>query len=107
MRSVLERGAHASPWPGHDTFRPDRYTSELALRYLGAKKRTFVSVGTAFTGYLSQQNFDSEWISTQAKDGINATGAGAFWNVLNFGHNYEAFFLTPGSSKRGMWTSAS
>jgi ubiquinol-cytochrome c reductase cytochrome b subunit len=44
-----------------------------------------VSVGTAFTGYLSQQNFSSEWISTQAKDGINATGAGAFWNVLNFG----------------------
>ena len=44
-----------------------------------------VSVGAAFTGYLSQQNFDSQWISTQAKDGINATGAGAVWNVLNFG----------------------
>ncbi len=44
-----------------------------------------VSVAAAFTGYLSQQNFDSQWISTQAKDGINATGAGAFWNVLNFG----------------------
>ncbi|MGO9196188.1 MAG: cytochrome b N-terminal domain-containing protein [Acidimicrobiales bacterium] len=43
------------------------------------------SIGAAFTGYLSQQNFDSEWISTQAKDGINATGIGAFWNVLNFG----------------------
>ena len=43
------------------------------------------SVGAAFTGYLSQQNFDSQWISTQAKDGINATGAGAVWNVLNFG----------------------
>jgi quinol-cytochrome oxidoreductase complex cytochrome b subunit len=47
---------------------------------------TFViSVGAAFTGYLSQQNFDSQWISTQAKDGINATGAGALFNVLNFG----------------------
>ena len=33
-----------------------------------------VSVGAAFTGYLSQQNFDSQWISTQAKDGINSTG---------------------------------
>jgi quinol-cytochrome oxidoreductase complex cytochrome b subunit len=43
------------------------------------------SVAAAFTGYLSQQNFDSQWISTQAKDGINATGAGALWNVLNFG----------------------
>ena len=42
-------------------------------------------MGAAFTGYLSQQNFDSQWISTQAKDGINSTGAGAVWNVLNFG----------------------
>ena len=44
-----------------------------------------VSVAAAFTGYVSQTNFDSQWISTQAKDGINSTGAGAFWNVLNFG----------------------
>ena len=44
-----------------------------------------VSIGTAFTGYLSQQNFDSEWIGTQAKDGINSIGVGAYWNVLNFG----------------------
>ena len=44
-----------------------------------------LSIAAAFTGYLSQQNFDSEWIGTQAKDGINSTGAGAFWNVLNFG----------------------
>ena len=36
-------------------------------------------------GYLSQQNFDSQWISTQAKDGINSTGAGAIFNVTNFG----------------------
>ena len=44
-----------------------------------------VSVGAAFTGYLSQQDFDSQWISTQAKDGINSTGAGAIFNVTNFG----------------------
>jgi quinol-cytochrome oxidoreductase complex cytochrome b subunit len=44
-----------------------------------------VSIGAAFTGYLSQQNFDSQWISTQAKDGINASGAGAIFNVTNFG----------------------
>jgi ubiquinol-cytochrome c reductase cytochrome b subunit len=44
-----------------------------------------ISIATAFTGYLSQQNFDSQWIATQAKDGINATGAGAYWNVLDFG----------------------
>jgi quinol-cytochrome oxidoreductase complex cytochrome b subunit len=41
------------------------------------------SVGTAFTGYLTQQNFDSQWISTQAKDGLNAVGVGAYFNVLD------------------------
>jgi quinol---cytochrome c reductase cytochrome b subunit, bacillus type len=43
------------------------------------------SIATAFTGYVSQTNFDSQWISTQAKDGINATGAGAYFNVMNLG----------------------
>src|SRR6478609_10237932 len=43
------------------------------------------SIGTAFTGYLSQSNFDSQWISTQAKDGLNAVGIGAYFNVLNPG----------------------
>ena len=44
-----------------------------------------VSIGTAFTGYLSQQNLDSQWIGGQAKDGLNASGIGAFFNVLNYG----------------------
>ncbi|CAL8977528.1 Menaquinol-cytochrome c reductase cytochrome b subunit [Cellulomonas sp. T2.31MG-18] len=43
------------------------------------------SIGTAFTGYLSQTNFDSQWISGQAKDGLNSVGIGAFFNVLNPG----------------------
>jgi ubiquinol-cytochrome c reductase cytochrome b subunit len=41
------------------------------------------SIGTAFTGYLSQTNFDSQWISGEAKDGINSIGIGGFMNVLN------------------------
>src|SRR6266542_455041 len=43
------------------------------------------SIGTAFTGYLSQTNFDSQWISAQAKDGLNAVGVGAYFNVLDPG----------------------
>ncbi|HET9075705.1 MAG TPA: cytochrome b N-terminal domain-containing protein [Acidimicrobiales bacterium] len=43
------------------------------------------SIGTAFTGYLVQTNFDSQWISTQAKDGLNSVGIGAWFNVLNTG----------------------
>jgi quinol-cytochrome oxidoreductase complex cytochrome b subunit len=47
-----------------------------------------VSIVTAFTGYLVQQNFDSQWIAVNAKDGINSTGLGGFFNVLNFGQMY-------------------
>jgi quinol-cytochrome oxidoreductase complex cytochrome b subunit len=43
------------------------------------------SIGLAFTGYLSQQNLDSQWIATQAKDGLNSVGVGAYFNVLDFG----------------------
>lgn len=41
------------------------------------------SVITALTGYVSQQNFEAQWIATQAKDGLNATGMGAFLNLLD------------------------
>jgi ubiquinol-cytochrome c reductase cytochrome b subunit len=47
-----------------------------------------VSVVTAFTGYLIQQNFDSQWIAVNAKDAVNSTGLGGFFNVLNFGQMY-------------------
>jgi len=43
------------------------------------------SVVECFTGYLSQQNFDSQWIATNGKDAFNATGIGAFFNLMNFG----------------------
>jgi cytochrome b/b6/petB-like protein len=44
-----------------------------------------VSVVECFTGYLSQQNFDSQWISTSGKDAFNSAGIGAIWNAMNFG----------------------
>ena len=47
-----------------------------------------VGIGTAFTGYISQQNFDAQWIAEQGKDAMNAIGIGAFFNVLNFGQMY-------------------
>jgi ubiquinol-cytochrome c reductase cytochrome b subunit len=48
-----------------------------------------VAIPCALTGYVSQQNFDAQWISTQAKDAMNATGIGAFFNLLNFGQMYS------------------
>ena len=44
-----------------------------------------VSVVECFTGYVSQQNFDSQWISASGKDAFNSVGVGAFFNVMNFG----------------------
>ena len=43
------------------------------------------SIVECFTGYLSQQNFDSQWIATNGKDAFNAAGIGAFFNLMNFG----------------------
>jgi quinol-cytochrome oxidoreductase complex cytochrome b subunit len=52
-----------------------------------------VAIPCALTGYVSQQNFDAQWISTQAKDGMNAVGVGAFFNVTNFGQMYSYHVL--------------
>src|ERR1700730_7058805 len=43
------------------------------------------SVVECFTGYVSQQNFDAQWISASGKDAFNSAGIGAFFNVMNFG----------------------
>ena len=47
-----------------------------------------ISIVAAFTGYLSQQNFDAQYIAMNAKDAVNSTGVGWFFNVLNFGQMY-------------------
>jgi quinol-cytochrome oxidoreductase complex cytochrome b subunit len=47
-----------------------------------------VSIVAAFTGYLSQQNFAAQYIAINAKDAVNSTGLGGFFNVLNFGQMY-------------------
>lgn len=44
-----------------------------------------VSLVTAFTGYLLQTNFDSQWIAFEGKDALNAAGIGAWFNVANVG----------------------
>lgn len=44
-----------------------------------------VAVMEGFTGYLSQTNFDSQWIAFEAKDGLNSGGVGAYFNTMNFG----------------------
>ncbi len=42
-----------------------------------------VAVFTGLTGYLSQTNWDSQWIAVQSKDAMNAAGVGAFFNTMD------------------------
>ena len=68
----------------------------LMAAWRGKRGKTWVtgalafalSIGAGFTGYLSQQNFASQWIASEGKDGLNAAGIGAFFNVLNFGQMF-------------------
>jgi Cytochrome b(N-terminal)/b6/petB len=56
-----------------------------AMTWITGVVAFMVSVVECFTGYLSQSNFDSQWIATNGKDAFNAVGVGAFFNVMNFG----------------------
>ena len=56
-----------------------------AMTWITGVVAFLASVVECFTGYLSQQNFDSQWIATSGKDAFNSVGAGAFWNAMNFG----------------------
>ena len=56
-----------------------------ALTWITGVIAFVVSLVTAFTGYLIQTNFDSQWIAFQAKDALNAVGVGAWFNVANLG----------------------
>jgi hypothetical protein len=56
-----------------------------AMTWITGVVAFMASVVTAFTGYLSQQNFDSQWIATNGKDAFNAVGLGSVWNAMNFG----------------------
>ncbi len=55
-----------------------------------------VSIVGGLTGYLSQTNFDAQWIGVQGKDAMNAVGVGGFFNLLNFGQMYGLhIFIIP------------
>src|SRR5258708_3441772 len=59
-----------------------------ALTWITGVVAFMVSVIECFTGYLSQSNFDSQWIATNGKDAFNAVGVGSIWNAMNFGQMF-------------------
>jgi hypothetical protein len=44
-RDLLDRGAHADPFPGYGDFRPDRLTAAIAIHYLETKRPRLVFLG--------------------------------------------------------------
>ena len=61
------------------------WRGKRALTWVTGVVAFMASVVECFTGYLSQQNFDSQWISTSGKDAFDGVGVGAFFNVMNVG----------------------
>jgi len=61
------------------------WRGERTLTWISGVVLFAVSIGTSFTGFLAQTNFDAQWIGGQAKDGLNSVGVGAWFNVLNPG----------------------
>ena len=62
-----------------------RLARQAGLTWITGVVAFVASVVECFTGYLSQQNFDSQWISASGKDAFNPVGIGAFFNIMNFG----------------------
>ena len=56
-----------------------------AMTWITGVVAFLASIVECFTGYLSQQNFDSQWISASGKDAFNGVGVGAFFNLMNTG----------------------
>ena len=61
------------------------WRGKRAMTWITGVVAFVASVTECFTGYLSQQNFDSQWIATNGKDAINSIGLGTFFNLMNFG----------------------
>ncbi len=61
------------------------WRGKRSLTWMSGVVAFLVAVVEAFTGYVSQTNFDSQWIAFESKDAFNASGAGWFFNAMNFG----------------------
>jgi quinol-cytochrome oxidoreductase complex cytochrome b subunit len=44
-----------------------------------------IAMATGLTGFLSQTNWDSQWVAVQSKDAVNAAGLGQLFNPMDIG----------------------
>jgi hypothetical protein len=71
LRQLLHEGARAGPHPGHGDFRPDRYTAELALRYLDRNEPRLLFVGLGEPDeYAHRNDYASYLRSLRAADAL-------------------------------------
>jgi len=69
LAGALERGRLADPYPGSGDFRPDRYTAELAVRYLHQRRPAFLFVGLGEPDeYAHQGDYAGYLASLRAAD---------------------------------------
>lgn len=61
------------------------WRGKRALTWITGMVAFLAAIIQCFTGYLSQQNFDSQWIATNGKDAFNPLGIGDVFNLMNFG----------------------
>jgi hypothetical protein len=87
--SQFYRGNRSDPWPGTDSYRPDRYTSSIALRVLTVQQPNFLFVGlgdtdefahrgdyASYVGSLRRADVTiglvSDWLTSQRAQGRRA-----------------------------------
>ncbi len=85
----IYRGAHSNPWPGTDSYRPDRFTGSIALRLLTVQRPNFLFIGLGdtdefahygdYAGYIGAMHsadviigFVGDWLAAQRAQGRRA-----------------------------------
>ena len=58
-----------------------------AMTWITGVVAFLLAIGAGLSGYIVQSNFDAQWVSFEAKDGLNAVGVGAWFNVANLGQD--------------------
>ena len=61
------------------------WRGKRSLTWMTGVLAFLTAVGVGFTGYVITTNFNAQWIAFEAKDVMNAVGAGSVFNVTNLG----------------------
>ena len=92
---ALEAGERAGPGPGHGDFRRDRYTAEIAVRYLRVHKPRFLFVGLGETDeYAHRDDYRGYLRALQYGDQMIGRIASVLSEFESEGHRCTLFVTT-------------